>query len=210
MRSYKWIKTFFATLLGMLTLLSLPGQAEKNNGTIKLNFSKNDLINQLKMMKRTPNSFEVVTAMCYKTAAPEKSINFQCPKCNKTTLYQRSSDAGWIIERMPYITGIVNRLPYDMAIDTTGFCSNCGKSEKKNIKVSTHCFNCKKEFGFSLDTWNDVENFGWLNFIPGEKDIQGNELGVWTSPEAGIKKGADYISTHVFCPKCRKKLDLER
>ena len=195
----------FAALLGLISILPFPASAKKEE---KPSYTKTDLINQLKEMKRDPKKFKVVTAMCYEIASLPETVVFQCDKCRKKTSYPYESNSGKLIEKISSVNYLFSKLPYKTSTDTTGFCPNCGKGKEKVILVKPACFNCGKEFTYKISDPNEADKINWLSVTPKNKEIDGNILDIWTSEEAKVKLGADYILEHLFCPDCRKKISL--
>ncbi|MFA6432038.1 MAG: hypothetical protein WCV91_06650 [Candidatus Margulisiibacteriota bacterium] len=200
---YKRAYAALIALLGVIFIFPLPALANKEEKSV---YSKADLINQLKEMKRDPKKFNVVTAMCYEIAMLPETVVYQCTKCRKKTTYPYDSNSGKLIEKISSINYLFSRLPYKTAVDTTGFCPKCGKD--KIIVVRSACFNCGKEFTYKIADQTEADKLKWLAVTPKNKEIDGNTLDIWTSEEARVKLGADYILEHIFCPECRKKIVL--
>src|SRR3989339_265041 len=174
---YKRAYAAFIALLGLIFVLPFPAMAKNEE---KPSYSKADLIDQLKAMKRDPKKFNVVTAMCYEIASLPETVVYQCTKCRKKTTYPYDSNSGKLIEKISSINYLFSRLTYKTSTDTTGFCPNCGKGKEKVILVRSACFNCSKEFTYKIADQTESDKLHWLAVTPKNKEIDGNTLDIWT------------------------------
>ncbi len=219
-----WIKNISVWMLGMTVAFAGPGRAavqrnnkpspdsdkkqEKYSGAC---FSKDTLIDALKALNRNPQDVQVVSAMCYKMAAPQDEIEFQCPACGKKTAHSLSRGPGILVQQLEYIRRSLQQMPYKIRIDAAGLCSACGKDKPAVLVMHVGCFGCGKEFSWEVENQEDIDTLHWLYMVPPFQEIDGHYLGVWGAvkeEQSRIRQGAVYIRNHVFCPVCRSQIPL--
>lgn len=232
------LKRFFAGFIGVIFTLPAGVRAEENKGMIKnapstkeenvvrTGFSQDELIGSLRKMRRHPEKIKTVCAMCYDMVGPPREVEFQCGKCGRITVYSRESavpgpessenlelskkpQPGILAEKLPYIKRSLAQTPYKVSVDLTGLCPVCGKGKDQVLVMAVSCFNCGREFSWEVKGEKDINMLRWLylKFPINEVDI--TELDIRNNIIDGVRGGAEYIYGHVFCPDCRKKINIE-
>lgn len=171
-------------------------------------FSKEQLIDSLKKMNSRPQDIKTVCAMCYKMMVPPKEVEYHCKKCGNISVYERSSDQGALTEQLPYIERSLSTMPYGAVVDSSGLCSKCGKGRDKDLSVTVSCFSCGKKFRWEIRDKEDLGSIHWLYLTPPITEVDTHYMGLKRNDPSGIREGAVYIRDHVFCPGCRKKINI--
>jgi predicted RNA-binding Zn-ribbon protein involved in translation (DUF1610 family) len=222
MRIVRWLKKGIISGLGMLfvfpnTVNAMgkarePGRVEPSNEeqVVTPPVSAKDLVTALQNMHRNPEEITVVSAMCYEMMMPPEEVEFACPTCGKKTTYAYNSDAGRLAQELPYIVRSLESLPYSITVDAAGLCSACGKDKPQVLVMRAACRQCGKNFSWPVVNEPEAVQLHWLYQKLPFREIDGHYLDIWgTQDREKIQQGAVYIRDHVFCPECRKNINLK-
>ena len=176
-------------------------------------YSKEDLIKSLRGLHRNPTSYKTVSAMCYDMAMLSGDTDFVCPLDGTKSVYQRQSDAGELVDNIEYIERLGKYVPYKISVDSSALCSSCGKDKPKELTVHVKCFDCGADFTWPVKNQYDISMLQWLWLRIPITELDEMQLpsrdGTEKSWEETVRHGAEYIRDHVFCPDCRKKIELD-
>lgn len=222
MKIWAQFKKIFTSFLGIIVSFPIFGHAEeikieqkssepsKETQPAKSQFTKEELINSLRDLRRNAKEIKTICAMCYKVAQLSDKIEFQCDRCGHTRIYERDSIEGRLAQDLPYIKRSLAQMPYKISVDSTGLCSVCGKDKNKVLLMNVSCFNCGKEFSWEVKESSDIDTLRWLYLKYPVIELDERHFGInETNKEEKIKKGTQYIIDHVFCPECRKNAKLD-
>ncbi|MFA6356864.1 MAG: hypothetical protein WCY23_07135 [Candidatus Omnitrophota bacterium] len=185
-----------------------PVTSSKEEQPAMAKFTKEQLIDSLKKMSSRPQDIKTVCAMCYKMMIPPKEVEYHCKACGNVSTYERNSDQGALTEQLPYIERSLATMPYGAVVDASGLCSKCGNGKDKDLSVTVSCFNCGKKFNWEIRNSQDLESMYWLYLKPPITEVDTHYMGMKGNGPSEISKGAVYIRDHVFCPECRKKINI--
>jgi hypothetical protein len=172
----------------------------------KAAFTKDELIAALKQLNLSVDTIRVVAAMCYEPAFQSEDIDFHCTVCGRKAHYKRSSNEGLLVDKAAFIQRVFGSLPYKMKLDTSRFCSHCGKGAPKVLIMHIACFECGEDVSWKISTYRDIERLEWLRLKPPITELDGTILNIpggGAGLAEGVREGIAYIRDHIFCPQHR-------
>ncbi len=174
----------------------------------KKHYSKEELIESLKQMKREPKSVSLVSAMCYEVSISYEDIEYYCPICKQNSIYSLRTSPGQLIQNLAYIRRSLKNLPFNIVIDTSSLCQNCGTDKEPKLVFTVDCFDCGQKFSWEITTEVEIDSLKLLFLKPPITTIDVFSLAseVRQDELTTVNKVIEYIVEHLFCPESRAKV----
>lgn len=181
---------------------------EKTENAMNKAINKTDIIESLQAIRKDPKTVQFHCAMCYDMSMPPADTSFTCPDCGTVTQYLTHSFQGKIADHMPSLNRSLKSACVKFDVDSTDFCSKCGKNGDKapELRFTTHCLDCGQTFSWKVTTIDEIDQLGLL-FVsfPITSVDQGHKGSQLIEPE----KLSEYLSNRFLCPVCREKHNLK-